>query len=437
MTPTITHFRQQLHAAISRFLGREYTTPPPLESRWLQTLVPEGRKITFGEQTVLLLALMPHISPRSLDLLLLQNKDLDHPYTEFGGWRGATHGGFLPTGETAVFLVAGGRADDFEARGEVMRILGKEHWFHSENILRCENPGEGEPPLSGHLTVADEVLARAFGTDYRPEYNNSFPAKKISTPLDWDDLVLPYNLREELDDIAVWLKHKSEISERWHLGRIVKPGYRCLFHGPPGTGKTLTAMLLGARVGMDVYRVDLSVIVSKYIGETEKNLARVFDKAQHHDWILFFDEADALFGRRTESSNSNDRHANQEVAYLLQRIEDFPGMVILATNLRENLDEAFFRRFQSALYFPLPDEGMRDRLWRQMAPAEWFGPDDDGQLLHTASGFVMSGGSIVNAVQNCAIRLHRSGSDTLTEQILRRAIGRELEKEGKITQMNV
>ncbi len=257
-----------------------------------------------------------------------------------------------------------------------------------------------------------------------------FPGRRITTPLNWNDLVLPYVLREELDDIAEWMAHRNEITERWDLGRIVKPGYRCLFYGPPGTGKTLTATLLGQRTSMEVYRVDLSMIVSKYIGETEKNLARVFDKAEHHDWILFFDEADALFGQRTETSSSNDRHANQEVAYLLQRIEDFPGMAILATNLKENIDPAFFRRFQSALYFPMPEEAMRLELWRRLLPGEWR---TDEELLHTAAGHILSGGSIVNAVQNCAIKLHRSGSSVLTCDILRGAIARELEKEGKIT----
>lgn len=137
-----------------------------------------------------------------------------------------------------------------------------------------------------------------------------------------------------------------------------------MFSGPPGTGKTLTAALLGKSTGRDVYRVDLSMVVSKYIGETEKNLSRVFDAASYKEWILFFDEGDALFGKRTEASSSNDRHANQLTGYLLQKIEDFPGTVIVATNLKSNMDEAFTRRFQNMVHFTIPGPEERLQLWK-------------------------------------------------------------------------
>ena len=140
----------------------------------------------------------------------------------------------------------------------------------------------------------------------------------------------------------------------WGMAPKLRPGYRSLFYGPPGTGKTMTACLLGKSTGRDVYKVDLSLVVSKYIGETEKNLARVFDQAQHKGWILFFDEADALFGKRSETRDAHDRYANQEVSFLLQRIETFDGIAILASNQRENLDDAFTRRFESIIYFPMP-----------------------------------------------------------------------------------
>ncbi len=475
MTRTLHNFRLQLQAAFERFFGSAGSgeegcgepgpvmlepasslqpllppqPPTPFDSEWLRGLLPESlpprREVTFAEQTILLLALMPHIDPRGLDLFFLRNRDLDRPHTEFGGWKGLSHSGFLPTGETAQFVVSGGDPNDHEAREIVARTLDKQHWFHTENILRCEGQGEGEPLLSGALIASEELLARVFGTEYRPEYSASFPAQRVTTSLDWDDLVLPCEVREELDDIAVWLAHQREIRSRWALAGIVREGYRCLFYGPSGTGKTLTATLLGQRTGMEVYRVDLSAVVSKYIGETEKNLARVFDKAAHHDWILLFDEADALFGQRTETTSSNDRHANQQVAYLLQRIEQFPGAVVLTTNLKDNIDEAFFRRFSAALYFPLPDERERRRLWQQMLPAEWLvGADEPEKLLNTAAGYSLSGGSIVNVVQSCAIRLYRglvdevpgavSGGPScrLTEPVLRQAIRRELEKMGKV-----
>jgi len=130
---------------------------------------------------------------------------------------------------------------------------------------------------------------------------------------------------EEVEEIKAWIEHRQTLMRDWGLEKQIKPGFRSLFYGPPGTGKTFTASLLGKSTGLDVYRIDLSLVVSKYIGETEKNLSTVFDQAERNDWILFFDEADALFGKRTQVSSSHDRYANQEVAYLLQRVEDFCG----------------------------------------------------------------------------------------------------------------
>src|SRR4029450_11218664 len=138
-------------------------------------------------------------------------------------------------------------------------------------------------------------------------------------------LVLPDSILDEVEEIRAWIEHRETLLRGWQLERKIKPGFRSLFYGPPGTGKTLTAALLGKTTGLDVYRVDLSLIVSKWVGETEKNLAGVFDQAEASDWILVFDEGEVLFGKRTQTSSSHDRYANQEVAYLLQRIEDCPG----------------------------------------------------------------------------------------------------------------
>src|SRR5690606_1665724 len=149
----------------------------------------------------------------------------------------------------------------------------------------------------------------------------------------------------------------------WGMEKRLNPGFRVLFHGPPGTGKTLTASLLGKYTGKEVYKIDLSMVVSKFIGETEKNLANLFDKAENKDWILFFDEADALFGKRTNVRDAHDKYANQEVSFLLQRTETYAGLVILATNFKNNIDDAFARRFQSHIYFPSPAFGERLKIW--------------------------------------------------------------------------
>ncbi len=366
----IDFLRQIIQISFSLYFkeGNRIKKIPSFKNEWFQSFIPQKQAITFEEQVILSLALMPHLSSETLDIFFFKNKDYDRYYTEFGGCQGSLHGGFLPpTGQTAAFLLTQLAKIRKELESSIYYLFSKEHWFYKENILRLEGQGEGEPFLSGRLVVSGEVLAKVlFQTSYEPEYNSQFPAKRITSPLEWNDLVLPWHLHEELNDINQWLQHQSEIRKSWNLNRIIKPGYRCLFYGPPGTGKTLTAALLGKQNSMDVYRIDLSMIVSKYIGgETEKNLAKVFDKAEHQKWILFFDEADALFGQRTETKSSNDRHANQEVAYLLQRIEDHSGTIILASNLKENIDNAFFRRFQSIIHFPMPDQHLRYELWEK------------------------------------------------------------------------
>lgn len=433
MTSSIQYFQTLLHTAFALYFGQEseYAAleeiPFPADSELASWA---GKELSWEEQVVLLLALMPHVSPQSLDLFFILNKNLDRPYTEFGGWKGTSHNGFLPTGETAAFLLA---LHSDEKRRTVVNLFGQEHWYYKENILRLEGQGIGEPFLSGKLCVSDEFLAKIFHDgSYRPDYSSDFPARRMETKLDWEDLVLPYNLTEEIEQITQWLEHGQMINEQWNLDKFLKRGYRCLFHGPPGTGKTLTASLLGKQHGMDVYRIDLSMVVSKYIGETEKNLAKIFDRAEHQNWILFFDEADALFGKRTETSDSNDRHANQEVAYLLQRIEDFPGMVILATNIKDNLDEAFFRRFQSILYFPVPNQQLRYELWQRLIPKEWLSDESD-ELLQEAAMIKLSGGSMLNVVQSCALQLFDPETKAkLSLDLLKSTIRKELEKEGKL-----
>lgn len=429
MREHVEWFSQVLTAAIQLYFRQECRlesieeVQPPRDG-WLEQVTGQP-DIRFEERVVVMLALMPHVRPQALDIFFVQNRDFDRQYTEFGGWKGLSHGGFLPTGETASFIIAG---DDTERRGDVLRLFGREHWFYRKDILRLEGAGEGEPLLSGQLRVSDGFLSRVLlGEEYKPDYSTGFPAKRVTTELEWKDLVLDYRVSAELEEINTWIASHKTVMEDWGLSRYLKAGYRALFYGPPGTGKTLAATLLGKKNKMDVYRVDLSMIVSKYIGETEKNLARVFDMAENRNWILFFDEADALFGKRTSTNTSNDRHANQEVAYLLQRIEDFPGTVILATNLRSNIDEAFSRRFQSVVYFPMPGEELRRELWRNMLPEEWLGRQADG-LVALAAETELSGGSITNVVRRCALQLVMSGRKTLDERTLKDALEKEKAK---------
>ena len=389
--------------------------------KWLEKLT--GREmLSFEEKVIIMLALAPHLCPQVLDAFYMLNTKTNRVYTEFGGWKGNTHAGFLPTGETAVFVLAG---HDVEKRVEIMKLLQPDYWLCKENVAFLSGAQKGEPYLSGQLCVSDEMLSKVlFQTEYKVDYSIDFPAKRVTTELEWEDMVVDYEVSKGLEDINSWITYQSVIMEEWGLSRYLKSGYRALFYGPPGTGKTLAATLLGKKNNMDVYRIDLSLVVSKYIGETEKNLARVFDFAENRRWILFFDEADALFGKRTATNNANDHYANQEVAYLLQRIEDFAGIVILATNLKSNLDEAFSRRFQSSVYFPMPTEKLRRELWENMLPKSWLGDKAD-DLLDLAAKTEISGGSITNVVRRCALQLLSSGKALLDRQILFDALHKE------------
>jgi hypothetical protein len=382
--------------------------------------------LDWSAQVVLLLALAPHVQPQILDPLFMRNANIDRGFTEFGGWKGKAHAGFLPTGETAAFLAAG---DDIQARARVRRLFDEGHPFARKTILSLEHDAPGEPFFSGALMLSSEALALlTTGEQHKPDFSTSFPAKLLTTRLDWDDLVLSPEVMAEIQTLLGWIRHSQTILETWGLARAITPGYRSLFFGPPGTGKTLTATLLGKAVQADVYRIDLSMVVSKYIGETEKNLARVFDQAAHRNWILFFDEADALFGKRTSTSSSNDRYANQEVSYLLQRVEAHPGNVILATNLKGNIDEAFARRFQSLINFPMPDAEQRQSLWRGMLRERLAG---DVDLKALAQKYELSGGAISNVVRFGAISALRQGRDQIQSADLVQGVIKELRKEGR------
>lgn len=399
------------------------------DSEYARVLREHSLEGDFNARLVLILALMPHLRPQALDPFFTKNNGIGRNFTEFGGWSGKIHGGHLPTCETAAFILAG---SDLQRRFEVVALFEDEHPLIKAGVYKVTNRQDGEPFFSAALTVTSEYLNR-FTTGYfhKPDFSGEFPAKRIVTRLGWDDLVLNPEVMDEIENVGVWLKNKTAIMQDWGLERSVKPGYRCLFYGPPGTGKTLTATLIGAMSGVDVYRIDLSMIVSKYIGETEKNMANVFDQAQNKNWILFFDEADALFGKRTQAGNSNDRHANQEVSYLLQRVEDFPGLVILATNLKANIDDAFARRFQASIYFPMPDPVQRLRLWQGLFPDQnRLAPDVD--LTQLAEKHELSGGALTNVARYATIRAVRENRSTITQADLIQGVGRELIKEGRM-----
>ncbi|HYG50813.1 MAG TPA: ATP-binding protein [Flavobacteriales bacterium] len=411
------------------------------ERSWLDIPVPEltDNKSVYAQKIkewglnayarlALALTMAPHMKPEALDIFFGKNQLYDRGFTEFGGVADKNHTGFLPTGRTLSFLLTSVTPQLYN---EVIKILDPAQVLMKEKILVLAETDDYIPSLNGIFSLSNYWF-HYFITGKFPlmEQSPSFPAQKITTPLNWEDVVLHYQVSDQLSDISTWLEHGHVLMQEWGLAKKIKPGYRALFYGPPGTGKTLTATLLGKSTGRDVYKIDLSMVVSKYIGETEKNLGKIFDTAEHKNWILFFDEADALFGKRTAANSSNDRHANQQTAYLLQRIEDFPGTVILASNLKGNMDEAFTRRFQSIIYFGMPDVEERFKLWKN-AFENNFRLDPAIDLYKIAEEFELAGGSIINILRYCALKAVNRNDQTVTEEDLLQGIKKEYKKENR------
>lgn len=411
-----------------RFNATDEILPPDLsEDASMYAYFIKKHHLGFKERVVLGMSLAPHIRPGLLDPFFLKNSTYDRFFTEFGGLKGRYHNGFLPTAETAAFVIAG---RNIQKRVELIELFKPHHLFSKANVLKLNLNQGNEPLFSSGLQLSEEHLTLfTTGQEFKPDFSNNFPAKLLSTRLDWSDLVLDPYVMGEINEIAAWLQHQNKIMDEWGLSKQLKRGYRTLFYGPPGTGKTLTACLLGKSTGLDVYRVDLSQVVSKYIGETEKNMGSIFDQAENKNWILFFDEADALFGKRTATSDSKDRHANQEVAYLLQRVEDYSGVVILATNLKANMDIAFTRRFQSMIYFPAPNVEQRRQLWENSF--KLIKKDKDVDFSVVANEYKITGGSIINVLRYCSLSALRRGADAVAMDDIIEGIKRELQKEGK------
>ena len=401
--------------------------PPehPLESQYERLI--RSFNLDVFDRVVLAMALVPHVAPQMFDRFFIQNKSISRSFSEFGGADAPHHKGFFPTGETLCFVLAG---RDISARIEVQRRFSERHPFRSHNILWLHPAAVSDIFWTGKLAISEEWLSRlTTGEEWEPGYSPSFPAAKLETALGWDDLVLHPKIMEEVRHMRTWMAHQEEIRTDASLRRAFRKGYRALFYGPPGTGKTLTVSVLGREHGRPVYRIDLSQLVSKYIGETEKNLSTVFRMAEHKDWILFFDEAESLFSKRTEVSDAKDRYANQETSYLLQRIEQFDGLVILATNLKPNIDRAFIRRFQSIVHFAMPDARERELIWRgQLAPFELA---SDVDIRVVARDYEVSGGAITNAVQFAWLSARGRGSSQIHRDDIIHGVVRELGKEGK------
>ncbi|MEX2512667.1 MAG: ATP-binding protein [Cyclobacteriaceae bacterium] len=387
--------------------------------------------VNIEEYTVLLLALAPHLQPNFLDASIQEFLPQGGEFPEIGGAKGTHHRATLPTGETALFILGG---NDLYKRMQSLHYFSPDHFFEKENILFLESVKEGEPRMSGRIILQQEyVELLTLGKISKPSFSPDFPAKLVTTKMEWEDLIIKPKTAQQIQDIQIWLNCNNTFLQDWGMEKRNKPGYRALFYGPSGTGKTLTASLLGKQFSRDVYRIDLSQVVSKYIGETEKNLEKIFHKAENKNWILFFDEADALFGKRSLVQNAHDKYANQEVSYLLQRVEDFPGLIILASNFKSNMDQAFVRRFNAIIHFPMPSPYERQKIWETAIPPKaTLATDVD--LSYIAGKFELSGSAITSVIQYASLQTIHKNSNILSKEDLLEAIKREYEKEERVFQ---
>jgi len=283
---------------------------------------------------------------------------------------------------------------------------------------------QGSPVTLQHMTEAVRGRLRHRLKDI---------ADVVETTVEWDDIVLREDIVDRIIELLSVVQYEKVVMDQWGFSQRFSygRGLSALFSGPPGTGKTMIAGLIAKELGLELFRVDLSRIVSKWVGETEKNLATAFDEAKNARAILLFDEADALFGKRTEVRSSNDRYANLETNYLLQRIEVFEGIVLLTTNRETSIDEAFRRRLKFRIEFPTPDAHEREQLWRSMIPdVAPLGADVDFGAL--AERFQMTGGYIKNAAMRAAYLAATSDRKVISQGLLEKAAALEWEEMGKL-----
>lgn len=391
-------------------------------------LISGKHELSFADKVLLWLSAAPVVKPQLLDCFFVKNQDIDNRFSEFGAHRPGQLNGLLPTLDTLLFILCG---DDIQKRIFYLNHFGRTHFLLASHFIHFEAPSPAEPFTASIIVASNDLVELLLsGNEYAPEFSHAFPAKLLTTHQNWSDLILEENTLKQIEEIKTWVEVGDEMLDELELRDKIKPGYRSLFFGPPGTGKTFTAALLGKHTGFEVYRIDLSLIVSKFIGETEKNLTKIFDRAENKKWILFFDEADALFGKRTQVKDAHDRYANQEVSFLLQRVEDYNGLVILATNLKSNIDDAFARRFQSIIDFPMPRPKERELIWKKTFSRKTnFAADVD--LKNISADYEISGGSITNVVRYCSLLAMKRENRSIYHADIVNGIRREFLKEGR------
>lgn len=384
-----------------------------------------GKGLTHKEIIILLIALLPRLEPTLLKRIFLEfpgNTLFDFCSTNDNGRL------FYPTIQTIQYILGG---ENISERLKTLDYFGSDSVLIREEILVFSS--HDPIAMNSQISIHPEAFnAMIFGLESLPKMSNDFPAEQVKTLRSWSDLILPDATLNELQNIEEWYNSRHILMEEWGMQKKLKPGFRVLFYGDPGTGKTLAASLLGKYTNRPVFRIDVSMLVSKYIGETEKQLAKLFDKAENKNWILFFDEADAIFGKRTTVRDAHDKYANQEVSYLLQRIETFSGLIILASNFKNNMDKAFTRRFHSCIQFNNPKHEERLRIWQQNLPVQL--QLDDIDLDQIAQRYELTGSNIMNVIQDVSLKAIalKDKSYKVSLDMLVDSIRKEYVKEDKI-----
>lgn len=402
--------------------------PPVLNEASSYGKLTTNFQLDTNDRILLALALARSFAPQKLEALLVRHPSTRICSPELGGIVEAYSNHFIPTLQTAIVLACGTSNSDYTKTYH--------HMTHSillkEQILQLSSVATGHVfPIRQEIQLVPEFLTHLLdGQPLQPAFSTSFPAKKLRTSYEWDNLILHPKTKSMLQVMIDWLTYGQEVLTRQGKVKKIKEGFPCLFYGPPGTGKTMSAALIGKISGREVYQVDLSMVVSKYIGETEKNLASLFDKAERKNWILFFDEADALFSKRTAVSDAHDKYANQEMSYLLQRMESFPGVTILASNFSESLDPAMTRRFQLKVYFGMPEENERKLLWQHVLP-DGFTFDEDIDFDKLAAKYKLTGANMGNIIRHCCVAAVKKGTTKICTKDIQDNIQSEFAKEGK------
>lgn len=382
-----------------------------------------------AERILLLLALEVHYQPLMTNERMLNAKNKSPlVFHAHGYYQDPNTAQYYPSMKSALFLACGINPTRWRIAEQEIMLRGK--LLHEQIITLQDTDHRGRigNRLTHLIDLAPEYMNYFLhGQRPRPDFGKGFPAKWVTTNLTWDHLVLNQLSLNEISDVMDWVEHGKEVISR--SKKQVNRSYPCLFYGPPGTGKSFAAKLIGKQYNRDVFRIDLSMIVSKYIGETEKNLAHLFARAQGKNWILFFDEADSLFGKRTGISDSKDKWANLEMSYLLQQMEEHEGLCILATNLRHNIDPAMTRRFQAMINFPWPKEQERKLIWQKSIPP---GFEYDKKIsFEKLSKYDMSGAGIANVIKSSCIKSVKRGDFLLSPEDISRFIKIEFAKEGR------